>query len=53
MIGLSNLEPEKPISCIIKHNDSTQDEISLNHSYNKSQIEWFKAGSALNVLKNK
>ena len=53
LIGLNNLEPQKPIMCIIKHKDGTKDEISLNHSYNKSQIEWFKAGSALNVLRNK
>lgn len=53
LIGLDNLEPHKPVKCIIKHKDGTNSEISLNHSYNKSQIEWFKAGSALNVLKNK
>lgn len=53
LVGLNNLEPHKPVKCIIKHKDGTNNEISLNHSYNKSQIEWFKAGSALNVLKNK
>jgi aconitate hydratase len=53
LIGLNNIEPQKSIRCIIKHKDGTKDEISLNHSYNKSQIEWFKAGSALNVLRNK
>jgi len=52
-VGLNNLEPQKPIRCITKHKDGTKDEISLNHSYNQSQIEWFKAGSALNVLRNK
>src|SRR3970040_2366618 len=53
LIGLKNLEPQKSVRCIIKHKDGTKDEISLNHSYNKSQIEWFKAGSAINVLRNK
>ncbi len=53
LIGLNNLEQHKPVRCIIKHKDGTKDEISLNHSYNKSQIEWFKDGSALNVLRNK
>ena len=53
LVGLNNLEPHKPVKCIIKHKDGTNNEISLNHSYNKSQIEWFKAGSALNILKNK
>ena len=51
--NLNELEPAKQVKCIISHNDGNQDEILLNHSYNKSQIEWFKAGSALNVLKNK
>jgi aconitate hydratase len=50
---MNNLEPQKPVKCLIKHKDGTNNEISLNHSYNNSQIEWFKAGSALNVLKNK
>ena len=53
LIGLNSIEPHKPVKCLIKHKDGTNIEISLNHSYNKSQIEWFKAGSALNVLKNK
>jgi len=53
LIGLNNLEPQKPVKCLIRHKDGTNNEILLNHSYNKSQIEWFKAGSALNVLKNK
>jgi aconitate hydratase len=53
LIGLNKLEPQKPVRCLIKHKDGTNNEISLNHSYNKSQIEWFNAGSALNVLKNK
>ena len=53
LIGLNNLEPQKPVTCIITHKDGAKDELLLNHSYNKSQIEWFKAGSALNVLRNK
>jgi aconitate hydratase len=50
--NLNELEPAKQVKCIISHKNGNQDEILLNHSYNKSQIEWFKAGSALNVLKN-
>ena len=53
LLGLNNLEPEKPVACVLFHNDGSKDEISLEHSYNNSQIEWFKAGSALNVLRNK
>ena len=52
LLNLNELEPDKQVKCIISHNDGNQEEILLNHSYNKSQIEWFKAGSALNVLKN-
>ena len=53
LIDLDGLEPGKQVKCIISHIDGNKDEILLNHSYNKSQIEWFKAGSALNVLRNK
>ena len=50
--GLSNFSEKKPIQCIIEHSNGASEEILLNHSYNNSQIEWFKAGSAMNVLRN-
>ena len=50
---LSNFSEKKPIQCIIEHMDGVTEEILLNHSYNDSQIEWFKAGSAMNVLRNR
>ena len=50
--GLSNFSEKKPIQCTINHKDGTTEKIPLNHSYNDSQIEWFKAGSAMNVLRN-
>jgi aconitate hydratase len=53
LVDLKNLAPQRPVSCILTHNDGNKEEILLNHSYNNSQIEWFKAGSALNVLRNK
>jgi aconitate hydratase len=53
LVGLNNLEPQKQVICKITHKDGTNDEILLNHSYNESQINWFKSGSALNVLRNK
>jgi len=53
LLDLNNIQPDKQIKCIISHSDGNKDEILLNHSYNKSQIEWFKSGSALNVLRNK
>ncbi len=52
LLGLNELEPHKQIRCVLTHGDGNKEEILLNHSYNKSQIEWFRAGSALNVLRN-
>ena len=49
-IFVSQLAPEKPVKMLVKHSDGTQDEIWLNHTMNASQIEWFKAGSALNLI---
>ena len=53
LINLDNLEPQKQVTCVITHSDGNKEEILLNHSYNESQIQWFKHGSALNVLRNK
>lgn len=53
LVGLNEMAPDKQVKCIITHSDDTTEEISLNHSYNEAQIEWFKQGSALNVLGNK
>ena len=53
LTNLNELEPQKQVTCIISHGNGNNEEILLNHSYNKSQIEWFKSGSALNVLRNK
>ena len=38
---------------MVKHADGKTDEITLNHTFNEGQIEWFKAGSALNRMKEK
>lgn len=51
LVGLKQLAPGKPVKCIIKHSDNSTEEISLNHTLNQGQIEWFKAGSALNRMK--
>ena len=53
IVDLGKLEQERPVPCMIHHADGTEEEITLVHSYNKFQIKWFLAGSALNVLKNK
>jgi aconitate hydratase A / 2-methylisocitrate dehydratase len=53
ILGLKNLQEGKHLTCIIHHSNATADEILLKHSYNSSQIEWFKAGSALNLMRSK
>jgi len=57
IIGLDELEPSKPVRCKIIHKKEEgiirEEEITLKHSYNHHQIEWFNSGSALNVLKSK
>uniref|UniRef100_A0A2K6NBK1 Aconitate hydratase, mitochondrial n=1 Tax=Rhinopithecus roxellana TaxID=61622 RepID=A0A2K6NBK1_RHIRO len=49
--GLKDFTPGKPLKCIIKHPNGTQETILLNHTFNETQIEWFRAGSALNRMK--
>lgn len=50
LVDLADLAPDQPITCIVNHNDGTKDTLQLNHSYNAAQVEWFKAGSALNLI---
>lgn len=50
---ISSLAPEKQVKMIVKHSDGSKDEILLNHTFNTAQIEWFKAGSALNLIASK
>ncbi|XP_012058454.1 PREDICTED: probable aconitate hydratase, mitochondrial [Atta cephalotes] len=51
LLGLNDLAPGKPVQAQIKHKDGKVDAISLNHTMNEQQIGWFKAGSALNRMK--
>ncbi|MEY4521456.1 MAG: hypothetical protein RIT10_641 [Bacteroidota bacterium] len=50
-IDLESFTPGKPLSLEIVHASGSKEIILLNHTYNDSQIEWFKAGSALNLIK--
>ncbi len=50
-IDLTSFAPNKPLTLKVTHADGSTDEIVCNHTYNHSQIEWFKAGSALNLIK--
>jgi aconitate hydratase len=48
--GLKEFAPGKPFTLAIKHANGTTEEITLNHTFNERQFEWFKAGSALNLI---
>ncbi|RPD91778.1 aconitate hydratase [Aureibaculum marinum] len=50
-IDLVDFAPDKPLTILVKHADGTEDTIIANHTYNDSQIQWFKEGSALNLIK--
>ena len=50
-IDLESFAPGKPLSLEINHSTGSKEIILLNHTYNESQIDWFKAGSALNLIK--
>lgn len=51
IVGLGSFTPGKPLSLVLHHANGSKDEISVNHSYNAQQIEWFKAGGALNIIR--
>ncbi|KAJ3505754.1 hypothetical protein NLJ89_g7249 [Agrocybe chaxingu] len=48
--GLETFSPGKNLFMLAKHKDGSEDRIELAHSFNEGQIEWFKAGSALNLM---
>jgi aconitate hydratase len=50
LVGLAALAPGKPVECRIRHADGTQETLHLRHSFGASQLEWFRAGSALNLF---
>ncbi|MDX1388490.1 MAG: aconitate hydratase, partial [Acidobacteriota bacterium] len=49
--GLAELAPGREVTVVLHHDDGTEDRIKVRHSLNAEQVDWFKAGSALNVLK--
>jgi aconitate hydratase len=51
IIGLTSFAPNTPLTLVLNHADGTKDEIKVNHTYNAQQIEWFKAGGALNIIR--
>ena len=51
IIGLSDFAPGKSLTVVLHHADESKHEIEVTHTYNEPQIEWFKAGGALNVIR--
>jgi aconitate hydratase len=51
LIDLKDFSPNKSITIEVIHSNNTKDIIPTNHSYNNQQIEWYKEGSALNLIK--
>ncbi|CAK9251498.1 unnamed protein product, partial [Sphagnum jensenii] len=51
ILGLTSFTPGVPLTVVLNHVDGTKDEIKANHTYNAQQIEWFKAGGALNIIR--
>lgn len=50
ILGLESFAPGKNLTLVLKHSDGSKEEVPLAHSFNEGQIEWFKAGSALNLV---
>jgi aconitate hydratase len=49
--GLTSFAPETPLTIVLQHKDGSEEKIVVNHTYNAQQIEWFKAGGALNIIR--
>ena len=52
LVGLNDLAPDVPVQAVLKHADGSEETLNLRHTLNQTQIEWFKAGSAMNYMKN-
>jgi aconitate hydratase len=49
--GLTTFAPNQPLELVLNHADGSSETILANHTYNEQQIEWFKAGGALNIIR--
>ena len=50
--GLTNFTPGQQLTIVLHHSDGRSEEFKVNQSYNENQIEWFKAGGALNIIRS-
>ena len=51
IVGMDSFAPSTPLTAVLSHSDRSRESITVLHTYNEEQIAWFKAGSALNHLK--
>ena len=49
--GLKEFIPGRQLMMVLHHTDGTSESFPLNHSYNDAQIKWFRAGSAINLIR--
>jgi aconitate hydratase len=52
ILGLTTFTPGQQLTVRLNHSNGTSDDIKVNHTYNENQIEWFKAGGALNIIRS-
>lgn len=53
IVDLASLAPGVPVTVVLRHTDGTEDRIATRHTMSEEHIAWFKAGSALNVLRSR
>ncbi len=53
VLGLKDFSPGKALTILLEHADGSSESFAANHTYNEAQIEWFRAGSALNLIRKK
>ncbi len=53
ILGLKEFAPGVPLTVMLHHSNGESESIEVNHTYNQQQIEWFKAGGALNIIRKK
>lgn len=53
IVGLTEFAPGKQLTVVLHHQDGSEESFPVNHTYNEQQIEWFKAGAALNIIRMK
>ncbi|MCB0642740.1 MAG: aconitate hydratase, partial [Phaeodactylibacter sp.] len=51
IVGFDKMTPEKNLTILLKHADGSEDSFQVAHTYNQAQIDWIKAGSALNKIR--